>query len=154
MGNSSKKTVEFRQHEGTLDATRIITWAKLVIGFVDKARSVSTGKLLKRMLDQLDFENTNPADAWGRGPETMLRFFGGKDIETFYVNWLIENGEWLRGQVEHRHAAKTRDEEGAKTKSRERQSEETEDRTFKSSAADLRMMDKRLAQLEARQLDS
>lgn len=63
MCNSSKITVEFRQHEGTLDATRITNWAQLVIGFVDKARYVSTGKLLKGMLDQLDVENTNPEDA-------------------------------------------------------------------------------------------
>lgn len=80
-GNSSKKTVEFQKHEGTLDVTRIINWAKLVIGFVDKARFVSTGKLLKRILDQLDVENANPEDAWRHGLAEMLCFFGAKDVE-------------------------------------------------------------------------
>lgn len=65
----SKKTVEFRQHEGMLDATRLINWAKLVIGFVDKARYVSTHKLLKRKLDHLDVENEHPEDAWRHGLE-------------------------------------------------------------------------------------
>lgn len=34
----SKRTIEFRQHEGTLDPDRIINWAKLAMGLVDRPR--------------------------------------------------------------------------------------------------------------------
>lgn len=64
----------------------------------------------------------------------------------------MKNGEWLQEQVEKRQAAKTRNDEDAKTKSRERQREEAKDHIFRTVMADLRLVDKRLAQLEARQL--
>lgn len=81
----------------------------------------------------------------------MLRYFGDKDVRAFYVDWLMKNGEWLQEQVGKRQAAKTRVEPRA-TKSRERQSEQAKDHVFKTAVAELRAMDRKLVQLEARQL--
>lgn len=107
--------------------------------------------MLNRTLDQLDVENANPKDAWSHGLKEMLRFFGGKDVEAFYGDWLMKNGEWLQEQVEKRQAVKTRDDEDT-NKLRERQSEETKDQIFRTAVAELRTMDGMLVQLEARQL--
>ena len=40
-----KRTIEFRTHEGTLDAESIYNWVKVCIGLVDFAQEVETANL-------------------------------------------------------------------------------------------------------------
>jgi hypothetical protein len=53
--NEAKRTIEFRQHEGTLDAEAIYFWTKTCVNFVEFAQEVSTPKLrawLRWTIDQ------------------------------------------------------------------------------------------------------
>jgi hypothetical protein len=43
--DESKRTIEFRQHEGTLDPEAIYFWSKTCVNFVEFAQEVSTPKL-------------------------------------------------------------------------------------------------------------
>jgi hypothetical protein len=44
---NNKQTLEFRQHEGTLDPERIINWIKTVVGIVDFVRDTSSKPFLE-----------------------------------------------------------------------------------------------------------
>lgn len=53
--NSGIPTIEFRQHEGTLDAQRVVQWCSTVVGiinFVDTADQVYLRNLLLKVVDE------------------------------------------------------------------------------------------------------
>lgn len=144
---TSKRTIEFRQHIGTLDPYRIISWARLAIGLVDKARFMDPDKALRKVLHQMDIEEAHPTEAWGRGLETMLRDAGGKEIEDLYLGWLGNEKEWLAEQL-----VKRKLEEDSQAESPTQHGEEENEGKFQAAMSELQTLDKRLAKLEAEHL--
>jgi hypothetical protein len=81
-----KNTVEFRQHESTLDGVRITHWVKLVVGIVNYACAVDRSTLLKLLHPSISHE------AKGHGElldiEQFLSAIGvPKDVSDFYAVW-------------------------------------------------------------------
>jgi len=55
---SSKRTIEFRQHEGTLDPRRVENWIKVCVGLVEfalKTDSDCMGNFLRLVIDEEDY---------------------------------------------------------------------------------------------------
>lgn len=144
---TSKRTIEFRQHEGTLDGDRIVNWAKLCIGFVDRARWVDPDVALHITLDQLDAEGANPDTAWTSGLEQMLIAFGGREVADYYINWLHENGEWLRKQVEKR-----KEYEAKHPKLEPELTKEEIERNYQAAIRDMERLDREMAVMEAQHI--
>ncbi|KAI9797369.1 MAG: hypothetical protein M1835_001036 [Candelina submexicana] len=55
---SAKKTVEFRQHQGSLSAVEIIHWVRFVTSLVELANSISDQDL-ERLIHQTDWEHVS-----------------------------------------------------------------------------------------------
>jgi len=65
--NSGMPTIEFRQHEGTLDAQRVVQWCSTVVGvinFVDTADQVYLRKLLLKVVDETWQKESYPKDVF------------------------------------------------------------------------------------------
>ena len=59
---SSKRTIEFRQHEGTLDSKRVENWIKVCVRLVEVALHTeqhSMGRFLRSVVDEEDFTVVN-----------------------------------------------------------------------------------------------
>jgi hypothetical protein len=55
--NTIKKTVEFRQHEGTMDGTRVVEWIKTVVALVEWIIDVDSTVLLDFLEEAASFED-------------------------------------------------------------------------------------------------
>lgn len=65
--NSGIPTIEFRQHEGTLDAQRVVQWCSTVVGiinFVDTAGQVYLRNLLLKVVDETWQKEGYPKDVF------------------------------------------------------------------------------------------
>ena len=49
-----KKTIEFRQHQGSLDSEAIMHWAKTCVGLVEFARTIAPEELRTFLLRHVD----------------------------------------------------------------------------------------------------
>jgi hypothetical protein len=66
-GNTGIPTIEFRQHEGPLDAQRVVQWCSTVVGiinFVDSADQVYFRKLLLKVVDETWEKEGCPKDVF------------------------------------------------------------------------------------------
>ncbi|KAH6669358.1 putative amidoligase enzyme-domain-containing protein, partial [Halenospora varia] len=59
VGIGDKKTIEFRQHESTLDPERVVNWIRFCVGLVEYAESVDMRDLKPFLYEHIDHE---PAD--------------------------------------------------------------------------------------------
>jgi len=50
-------TIEFRHHQGTCDAQKIIAWAKFIIAFVKSAKNLVTYSTLEELLDAINLDD-------------------------------------------------------------------------------------------------
>ncbi|PMD35581.1 hypothetical protein L207DRAFT_637921 [Hyaloscypha variabilis F] len=104
-GNRNPPTIEFRQHEGTLDAGRVVNWIRTVVGivnFVDTAELDSLSYLLRKAGDEKWQKEGGDGDAeqlqkFGPIPAEgnftiidLFRFMQLDDLATFYSNAIHE----------------------------------------------------------------
>jgi hypothetical protein len=52
-----KRTVEFRQHEGTMHGTRVVEWIKTVVALVEWTMDIQTTALVEFLEEAADFED-------------------------------------------------------------------------------------------------
>jgi hypothetical protein len=57
VGETMKKTIEFRQHEGTLHGARVVEWIKTVIALMEWIEDVEAIPLMEFLMDAADFED-------------------------------------------------------------------------------------------------
>lgn len=87
----TKRTVEFRQHEGTLDGERVVAWARTVIALVDFARNVDTAAITALLIQELGVQETAPEG--GRNLVELLQLIGEMKTAEFYRQWVKEHRE-------------------------------------------------------------
>jgi len=85
----TKKTVEFRQHEGTLNGERVVAWARAVVALVDFARNVDTAAITALLIQELAVQETKPEG--GLNLVELLELIGERKTAEFYRGWVREN---------------------------------------------------------------
>lgn len=77
---SSKKTIEFRGHAGTLDSDAVEHWAKVCIGIVDYCRSLHAGAMFDLCVEHCKREEQGMSLSVGH----LLRMIGCVEQATYY----------------------------------------------------------------------
>jgi hypothetical protein len=57
VGGTIKKTIEFRQHEGTMHGNRIVEWIKTIVALMEWIADVEATPLMDFLMDAADFED-------------------------------------------------------------------------------------------------
>ncbi len=86
-----KPTVEFRQHEGTLDGERIVKWVKLLIGIVQRLEEIHPESLLD-LFSQVQNETWEKTDQEGINSANQSQF-GPVPAESSFT--MIDLLEWM-----------------------------------------------------------
>lgn len=72
------ETIEFRQHEGTMDARRVVNWARFCTRLVDWARKTDSDSVQRFMTEQLEKQESGPRK--GMSIWTFAAYLGLKDV--------------------------------------------------------------------------
>ncbi|CAG8953834.1 hypothetical protein HYFRA_00006726 [Hymenoscyphus fraxineus] len=85
-----KKTVEFRQHEGTLASQRIKSWIKVCQGLVKFAEKVDAAALDKFLLRHINDDQDTDYTVFD-----LLKAIALPEEAAFYKQWFHEHPGWL-----------------------------------------------------------
>ena len=86
-----KKTIEFRQHAGTLESERVEAWIKTVGGIVDWCRRATDTEYIELVEDSAEQQDQGDAYAPGTAVE-LLKAIGLKEPAKYYGKRLKKNG--------------------------------------------------------------
>lgn len=89
----SKRTVEFRQHEGTLDPQRVVSWAKFCVRIVTWAGEVDASELQKFLINDLTKQQIEEE---GMDVLDFMALLGLKKERQFYRGFLETKEEMMR----------------------------------------------------------
>jgi hypothetical protein len=82
-----KRTVEFRQHEGTLDSARVIAWIATVAGLVDFATAADIGRLEDLLTAQAELQDSG---GLSYSVTELFRAIGLTESATYYEQHLAQ----------------------------------------------------------------
>lgn len=89
----SKRTVEFRQHEGTLDPQRVVSWAKFCVRMLTWAGEVDASEVQKFLINELTKQQNREE---GMDLLDFMVLLGLKKESQFYGEFLENKEEMMR----------------------------------------------------------